>query len=149
MTANCGGKYVIPPRITRYLSLIALGTSGSSPRYATDHAGALTSIDIAIQGNRDDEKQSLAKGDSGKYRYLVPRSAKGTRKIYEVGLVRLDYAIEGPPVGYDGCTMNINSGRKGGYLYLIWKTWSAYRMGGMVVGPQTPPRYLARVRGSN
>lgn len=63
------------------------------------------------------------RGASGKYRYIIPKSVTSKRRIYEICLLRLSYAIAGPPIGYDGGSIDINSGRGGGYLYLIWKSW--------------------------
>lgn len=39
-------------------------------------------------------------------------------------LLRLDRAMVRAPFGYDGATSDINQGRKGGWLYLIWKSQS-------------------------
>lgn len=94
------------------------------PIYDTDPTNALTGVDISIQERSDDSKRSLAKGVTGKYRYLIPQSVKGANKIYSMNLLRLDRSITGAPVGYDGSTMDINDGRKGGWLYLIWKSQS-------------------------
>ncbi|KAL0639426.1 hypothetical protein Q9L58_001454 [Maublancomyces gigas] len=92
------------------------------PRFSTNHTSALTGIRIAIQGAPDEDKCSLARGASGFYRYIVPESVPGERRIYEVCLLRLSRAVKGAPVGYDGCSIDINCGRTGGYLYLIWKS---------------------------
>lgn len=66
----------------------------------------------------------LARGSPGKYRFLLPQSVKGEKKIYSMNLLRLGEAMIGAPCGYDGSTSDINDGRKGGWLYLIWKSQS-------------------------
>lgn len=92
------------------------------PRFSTNPTSSLTGIRIAIQGAPDEDKRSLARGANGFCRYIVPESVTGERRIHEVCLLRLNRAIKGAPVGYDGCSIDINCGRTGGYLYLIWKS---------------------------
>lgn len=93
------------------------------PRWDTDPTNALTGVGISIQAASNDCMSSVARGAAGKYRYIHPQYVKGAKKIYCMNLLRPKNYIEGPPVGYDGSTMNINDGRDG-RLYLIWKSWS-------------------------
>lgn len=44
------------------------------------------------------------------------------RKIADVALWRSGDNQNNPPSGWDGMTMDINKGRAGDYLYLVWKT---------------------------
>lgn len=94
------------------------------PIYDSQPTNALTSIDVEIQENCDESKDSLAQGAKGSYRYLLPLSAKSGNKIYSMNLLRLNSKIGGAPAGYDGCTRNINGGREGTCLYIIWKSQS-------------------------
>lgn len=92
------------------------------PKYDSDPTNALTGVGVSIQERDDDSKRCLARGSPGNYRFLLPESVKGLKKIYSMDLLRLDRAMVRAPFGYDGATSDINQGRKGGWLYLIWKS---------------------------
>lgn len=96
--------------------------------------GALTGVDIAIQDNVNESKCSLSQGAGGKHRYLVPHHVKSADKIYSMNLLRLNHAIGGAPVGYDGSSVDINQGRDG-WLYLIWKSQCVQVAEGIEVEP--------------
>jgi hypothetical protein len=65
----------------------------------------------------------LAKGAGGDYRYLRLERDGGT-KIREVRLLRrgdeADFAVV-RALGFDGASDDINKGRGGDYLYIVWK----------------------------
>lgn len=79
-----------------------------------------------IQGEADSRYNDLAKGAKGKYRYLVPIKQSGKGLITEVMLYRSNSAVDDFGPTYSGHTIDINEGRKGGYLYLCWKSQKAY-----------------------
>lgn len=80
-------------------------------------------FDIAIQGSEDKSKDDLAKGAGGDYRYLILNtSVTQQSKVTAVTLIRSESALNMPPSGWDGATIDINKGRGETYLYLVWKT---------------------------
>ncbi|KAG6886397.1 hypothetical protein C0995_008168, partial [Termitomyces sp. Mi166 len=103
------------------------------PETTTDVSQALTGFDLFIQGNNDPRYSDLAAGAGGSYRYLVPvKQSHSNMYISEVTLVRSkedilsslsDLIWNDLPTGY---TNDINKGRGGGYLYLVWKLQRAY-----------------------
>jgi len=68
----------------------------------------------------------LAAGAGGDYRYLsVLTNSPGLPTlpiINSVSLWRTGERQNGPPNGYSGITNDINAGRGGDYLYIIWTT---------------------------
>ncbi|CCM06247.1 uncharacterized protein FIBRA_08496 [Fibroporia radiculosa] len=84
------------------------------------HADALSSLSIAIQSKEDPTKQDLAAGAGGDYRYIV-LALRDPAKITALGLLRSSDPRE-VPEGWNGSTEDINKGRKGDYLYLVWKS---------------------------
>jgi len=83
---------------------------------------AATSFQIAIQGKRDKYLADLASGAGGDYRYLLRMFDENSRRrIQSVGLVRRTAKLTSLVDGWNECTMDINQGRKGHYLYLCWK----------------------------
>ncbi|CVK86291.1 uncharacterized protein FMAN_06388 [Fusarium mangiferae] len=71
-------------------------------------------------GARTDD---LAKGAKGEYRYLDwSRNMTANRFITEFALWRQTIPQGAPPAGWDGMTSDINAGRGGDNLYLIWKS---------------------------
>ena len=68
----------------------------------------------------------FAKGTGGDYRYLLlERDAAQAAKVTVVALLRLAKEMHSRPAGWDGNTPDINKGRGGTYLYLLWKTGMA------------------------
>lgn len=68
-------------------------------------------------------KPDLAKDTGGDYRYLH-YDTLGSHRIGRVALVRSDRRIDFNWVdrlGWNGFTSDINEGRHGDYLYIIWK----------------------------
>ncbi|KAI0260945.1 hypothetical protein BC834DRAFT_898168 [Gloeopeniophorella convolvens] len=97
------------------------------PIWSTDTKQALSGFDLAIQGMPDARFSDLAKGAGGDWRYLIPARAPGAGAfITDVRLVRRDSWAGSPPAGYTGQSGDINRGRKGDWLYLVWRTTPAY-----------------------
>ncbi|KAI0260944.1 hypothetical protein BC834DRAFT_898167 [Gloeopeniophorella convolvens] len=99
------------------------------PVWSTDTQQALSSFDLAIQNTCDYHLSDLAKGAAGDWRYPIPvRSPDTNLFITDVSLFRCDSSACSPPAGsgFTGKTDDINRGRGGKYLYLIWKTMPAY-----------------------
>ncbi|KAK7032626.1 hypothetical protein VNI00_012889 [Paramarasmius palmivorus] len=83
---------------------------------------AATSFKIVIQSHADPEKKDLAKGAGGDYRYVIPMRDPGARKITSARLLRSGSKQDYPPSGFNGLSTDINQGRKGDYLYIVWKS---------------------------
>lgn len=68
----------------------------------------------------------LALEAGGKYRYLrVDRNTNTPAKITDIALLRNGDSVRFDHVkklGYDGRSIDINQGREGDYLYLVWKS---------------------------
>lgn len=94
------------------------------PRYDVDSARAITGIDIAIQWHGDPARSDLAKGAGDQFRFLIPRFDQDANKIHDIHLLRMDGGIGRVPPGYNGHSSDINEGRRGDFLYLIWKSHS-------------------------
>ncbi|GJJ12688.1 hypothetical protein Clacol_006932 [Clathrus columnatus] len=92
------------------------------PEYGSARERARTSFIFIAQDHNNDNYKNLAKGANGKYRYLLPMINRGTKqKIIGLRLLRSSSQILSPPKGYHGMTKDINEGRHGTYLYLIWE----------------------------
>ncbi|KAF4334948.1 hypothetical protein FBEOM_11205 [Fusarium beomiforme] len=71
----------------------------------------------------DDGRSDLAKGAGGNYRYIgFSRDSNATHFVTDVGLWRSDDGQDSPPHSWQGISGDINSGRGGDYLYLVWRT---------------------------
>ncbi|KAK1714470.1 uncharacterized protein CLUP02_15776 [Colletotrichum lupini] len=95
--------------------------------FTTDPSQAVTGLSIEITGDSDPALGGdLAKGAGGDFRYVVTsQDLKLPTRISEVQLwrspndsVSLADAIN---AGWDGISTDINHGRSGAYLYLVWK----------------------------
>jgi hypothetical protein len=74
-------------------------------------------------GDEKEGQLDLSKGAGGSYRYfLTSNDMSKERYVTEVRLWRSDDKQFQAPAGYEGKTGDINSGRGGDYLYLVWKT---------------------------
>ncbi|KAJ3547348.1 hypothetical protein NM688_g5410 [Phlebia brevispora] len=92
-----------------------------SATYAYDVAAACNGFVVAVQDNEDSQQSDLAKGAGGSYRYLLPLcDATNDRKITNIRLLRSGSGLNTPPVGYTGMTSDLNQGRRGDFLYVIW-----------------------------
>ncbi|KIM24207.1 hypothetical protein M408DRAFT_57487, partial [Serendipita vermifera MAFF 305830] len=84
-----------------------------------------TSFDLDIRSDKRSNAPDLdlAQGTYGDHRYLIPRINCNTNmKITDIHLMRSSNAVSNPPSGYAGMTGDINAGRSGDYLYVIWRT---------------------------
>ncbi|KAI3322313.1 hypothetical protein HD806DRAFT_536151 [Xylariaceae sp. AK1471] len=98
------------------------------PEWTEDRDKAVTYFDVLITGSSQASKSDLAKGASGKYRYLVPQAdVHIEKKLKRLALYRKSNS-EGPvhgsdikDRGYTDFSTDINAGRGGDYLYLIWE----------------------------
>lgn len=92
------------------------------PEWSQNSSSAATNVRITIQSENDPKYQDLAKGAGGDYRYL--RIEKdGSQKITNIRLLRRkeDTSFETiKALGFDGYSTDINKGRGGDYLYLVW-----------------------------
>ncbi|EAU83124.1 hypothetical protein CC1G_11650 [Coprinopsis cinerea okayama7 len=100
------------------------------PEYTRKYKDALTGLDFVQQDHKDDRYMDLAKGAGGSYRYLVPAyNTREKNKFTECTLLRSNHGISLSQVknwGWSGMTLDINAGRGGDFLYVLWKTRYAY-----------------------
>ncbi|PBK98208.1 hypothetical protein ARMGADRAFT_920886 [Armillaria gallica] len=101
------------------------------PVYTNDVREAAISFEVIIQDNPSGEGLSdIAKGDGGSFRYLVPyKNERNHKKIYELALGCYNESRSAEAIrslGYEYSTYNINKGRGGYVLYLLWKSKFAY-----------------------
>ncbi|KAL4744284.1 hypothetical protein BDW72DRAFT_98836 [Aspergillus terricola var. indicus] len=93
------------------------------PRYNFETDNAVSNIRVIIQGDPDSGYVDLAKGAGGDYRYLRLERDGGS-KIQEVRLLRRNDEADFAAVralGFDGLSSDINKGRGGDFLYVVWK----------------------------
>ena len=98
--------------------------------HTLDPNQAITDISIAVQSDsRGNGQSDMANNAGGDYRYVDYSSdADNARKITDIAFWRSGDAktIEDVQAqGWDGMTTDINAGRGGDYIYVIWKTSSA------------------------
>jgi hypothetical protein len=93
------------------------------PSWEPTGDNAVTSYNIMLQDHPDERYKDLAKGAGGAFRYLIPIvSPESGDKIVDIKLLRSEKPVKNPPYGWDNITIDINAGRGGDYLYLIYKT---------------------------
>ncbi|KAK7032628.1 hypothetical protein VNI00_012892 [Paramarasmius palmivorus] len=93
------------------------------PMCTDDPSVAATSFKIVIQSERDYDRDDIAWGAGGDYRYVIPmQDPHNPDKVIEAKLLRSGASTQYPPSGWDGITSNINEGRGGDYLYIIWRS---------------------------
>ncbi|KAJ6078371.1 hypothetical protein N7467_008124 [Penicillium canescens] len=84
---------------------------------------AISTVQIQIQDKQDENRWDLSAGAGGNYRYLHPLK-EGTAKITEIKLLRRSEKVEWATVkdlGFQGWSGDINQGRGGDFLHLVWK----------------------------
>ncbi|KAF4441395.1 hypothetical protein FACUT_2703 [Fusarium acutatum] len=95
--------------------------------YTPDPSQAITGLSIDITANGDHpELGDMANGAGGDYRYVITsRDLNLPTRIGDVQLWRSqDDSVSLSDVasfGWDGISTDINHGRSGAYLYLVWK----------------------------
>lgn len=89
-----------------------------------DESLAITSIQLVIQETAERNWPDLAQGTGGAYRYLIPVKADNARhRITDIALLRSAHTLSFDlGWGYQGMSADINDGRGGDWLYLLWKT---------------------------
>jgi len=96
------------------------------PQYTSDIQNAAIAIRSYHQSQPQAGNMDLAQGAGGDYRYLsVNTNGHGLPTlppIIQVAMLRSRERQNGPPNGFAGITDDINAGRGGDYLYIIWKT---------------------------
>ncbi|KAF3904308.1 hypothetical protein ABW20_dc0103210 [Dactylellina cionopaga] len=78
-------------------------------------------FDIVRQSDSSGESD-LAKGAGGDYRYIRPCYDIADYAVTDVALWRCDDKQWNAPEGWHEKSADINEGRGGDYLYLIWRT---------------------------
>ena len=95
------------------------------PKWTNKLADASTGVEIVIQGRKDENYRDLGVGAGGDYRYLQIRKDTDRKKyITDLSLYRgsqITWA-DLPKLGYHGMSKDINEGRGGGYLHILWKS---------------------------
>ncbi|PCH32966.1 hypothetical protein WOLCODRAFT_92728 [Wolfiporia cocos MD-104 SS10] len=91
------------------------------PQWTNNPRNAAVRFELAIQDVVNPAHWNLAKGAGGDFRYLFPMYNHGqTEKITNISLVRHLNEVSEVPTHYHGMTGDINKGRGGHHLYLIW-----------------------------
>ncbi|KAL3479833.1 hypothetical protein BJX99DRAFT_255269 [Aspergillus californicus] len=91
--------------------------------YHNNHSTAISDIRIAITDNERSGEDDLARGAGGQFRYIEINHDGGT-KIAELRLLRSNEQATQALInslGYNGWSNDINGGRGGDFLYLMWK----------------------------
>ncbi|PWY72994.1 hypothetical protein BO70DRAFT_399068 [Aspergillus heteromorphus CBS 117.55] len=94
-----------------------------SPKWQSNESNAVSNVRIIIQANADSSYKDLAHGAGGDYRYLR-LERDGDKKITEIRLLRRKDSVDFGTVqslGFDAYSTDINKGRGGDFLYLVWK----------------------------
>jgi hypothetical protein len=84
---------------------------------------AISTVQIQIQDKQDENRWDLSAGTGGDYRYLHPLK-EGSAKITDIKLLRRSEKVEWATVrnlGFQGWSGDINQGRGGEFLHLVWK----------------------------
>ncbi|KZT02322.1 uncharacterized protein LAESUDRAFT_716930 [Laetiporus sulphureus 93-53] len=106
----------------QYVSLV--------PEYTTSVDDACTSFDIIIHERSMPGYRDLAGGADGDFRHAVPvKNICENMKITGIKLWRSSDSVNYDQVedeGFNGMSTNINEGRKGDWLYLVWKKVPVY-----------------------
>jgi hypothetical protein len=100
------------------------------PKYTHNSAAAATSFDFMNQSSGNEKYSDLAKGAGGDWRYLIPvYDPRQKSKITECALLRASSGLSVGDIrklGWTNMSADINKGRQGDWLYLVWKTQVAY-----------------------
>uniref|UniRef100_T1IV27 Uncharacterized protein n=1 Tax=Strigamia maritima TaxID=126957 RepID=T1IV27_STRMM len=93
------------------------------PVWTTNPAEAATSIEVIIQGHRNDHYSDMAKGAVGSFRYLkMIHDFVSTQRITKLKLWRTPHRDVTPSTrGWKHWTGDINVNRKGDFLYVCWE----------------------------
>ncbi|KAL2061454.1 hypothetical protein VTL71DRAFT_7727 [Oculimacula yallundae] len=92
-------------------------------QYHGNWSTAISDIRVVISDTLGNGASDLAKGAGGKFRYLEFQKGGSTRAA-QLTLLRSSKKVTSDRVhelGYSGWTSDINTGRGGDFLHLIWK----------------------------
>ncbi|KAH6980238.1 PLC-like phosphodiesterase [Fusarium venenatum] len=92
--------------------------------FTTDPSQAITGLSIDITGDSNPALGDMANGTGGDFRYVITsQNLTLPIRISDVQLWRSpdDPVTLADAVGWDGISTDINHGRSGAYLYLVWK----------------------------
>lgn len=96
------------------------------PVWTTQVDEAASNVQVVMQKSEEDDRDDLASGAGGKYRYLFPQvQDNNSDKITDVQLYRSEDSLDSDALadmGFQGMSSDINEDRDGDYLYLLWKT---------------------------
>ncbi|KAJ5639603.1 uncharacterized protein N7484_007465 [Penicillium longicatenatum] len=84
---------------------------------------AISQIAVDIQDQQDNGRRDLASGAGGQFRYLAWRT-DGAKKITNVQVLRRKDQVSWDTLrglGFEGMSNDINGGRGGDFLHLVWK----------------------------
>ncbi|KAG6894954.1 hypothetical protein C0992_003788, partial [Termitomyces sp. T32_za158] len=104
------------------------------PKWTTQVSQALTNFSLVIQPQEDSRYNDLAAGTGGDFRYLIPAKRSNQNSyISKLTLARSDSPMEDIPnvIWKDlpqGATGDINQGRGGTFLYLVWQLQRAHEI---------------------
>ncbi|KAG8629101.1 hypothetical protein KVT40_002966 [Elsinoe batatas] len=92
-------------------------------RYATSPSEMVHEIAIDIRNKTQDRNDSLSKGAEGSPRFLdLKRDVNKNEFIRTYGLLKTSREHKYPPSGWSGISNDINTGRGGDYLYIVWRS---------------------------
>lgn len=96
------------------------------PVWTTQVSDAASNVQVVIQDSEEEDRDDLASGAGGEYRYLFPQPQENnSNKITDVQLYRSEDSLSSDALadmGFQGMSSDINEDRGGDYLYLLWKT---------------------------
>ncbi|KAA8651011.1 hypothetical protein EYZ11_010971 [Aspergillus tanneri] len=96
------------------------------PVWTNKVSEACSNVGIVIQKDVVEGHDDLAAGAGGKFRFLFPQvQDNNSNKITDIQLYRSSDGLTADALskmGFQGMSDDINKGRKGDYLYLLWKT---------------------------
>ena len=125
-TTDLGASKLFVSSILKAVTNTPLSYSWIVAQYTEDPALAVTNIIITIQGKAIGGKIDMATGAGGDFRYVDYSVDRGNRnKIQSIYLWRSKKFIGISDLnaqGLNGMSIDINKGRSGDYLYLVWKT---------------------------
>ncbi|KAK6338455.1 hypothetical protein TWF730_002515 [Orbilia blumenaviensis] len=120
INSGFGGEFVFLKaiRVERIYERLQPGQQNS---LNSDPRRRLQYIGIERFGNGDPGKVDLAKGAGGDFRFLTFKHSLSGPGIYDVALWRSGGRQSLPPADWTGMSSDINEGRGGTYLYIVWK----------------------------
>ncbi|KAL2819611.1 hypothetical protein BDW59DRAFT_164937 [Aspergillus cavernicola] len=91
--------------------------------YHNNRLSAMSDIKVVITDAEKPGQMDLAKGAGGLFRYLETTTS-GSSKVAELRLLRRKEQVTRETIhglGYNGWTSDINGGRGGDFLHLVWR----------------------------